>query len=275
MIYSKHQQVTLNTFLVYYKLGEKNKIKNDLQKMKLKGNIERFEKSVTSNYNNLEKNNILKEIFIFNKDGNILEEHYNNNEILFKLNEYDLSGNITYSQNFKEENEILYEEFYFLNKQNRVSKKERIKLGEKKITEWFEYDYRGYLISIDKLDYDVDDYFTQTFDYDFNGILKKHYFFDGKTLGRFIKNNYTKSGGNTIKESTLYLSDDKIFSKTIEILNNYGDVILKKLDACFSPNILETTYVYTYDDNSNWTSRKKFLSGNLSETINMYFQYYK
>lgn len=275
MLYSKHQQVSLNTFLTYYKLGVKNKIKNDLKKMNLKGNVERFEKSITNNYNNFEKNNVIKEIFIFNEDGNILEEHHNNNKILFKLNEYDLSGNITYSQNFKEENEILFEEFYFLNSQNRISKKERIEFGEKKITEWFEYDFRGYLISIDQLDHDRDDYFTQTYDYDFNGVLKKHYSYNDKTLDRVIKNNYTKAGDNTIKESTLYLSDDKIFSKTIETFNNNGDIIFKKLDSCFSSIILDTTYIYTYDKNSNWTSRKEFLSGNLKETINIDFQYYK
>jgi hypothetical protein len=158
-------------YLKKIKFNSKIIVANDCEKMNLKGNVKQYEKTLLKEgIDESEQNE--KEIKIFNKYGNLIEEHYNNNVILYKLYEYDSENKIVNSISFKDEDEILESEYYFYDEKNILKSKWFSSERQSSYKNYYDYDFNGNLLSFEQLHTNLDHY-TFTFDYYSDGKIKE------------------------------------------------------------------------------------------------------
>jgi hypothetical protein len=257
-------------YLQKIKFNTKIVIATDWTKMNLKGNVKQYEKTfLKKGIDQLEQNE--KEIKIFNQLGNLIEEHYNNNAILYKLYEYNSENKIANSKSFKDEDEILESEYYFYDEKNILRSKWFTSERETGYKNYYDYDFNGNLLTFDQL-YTNLDHYTFTFVYYSNGKTKEENVFNRTELIRKRKTKYIKIHSSSITE-TIELFPPNGFSKKIEIFNHYGD--LECLKRYSSLGEFENTFIYNYDKNNNWTEKLEYFRGKLQTITKVKIEYFE
>ncbi len=257
-------------YLKKIKFNSKIIVANDCKKMNLKGNVKQYETTLLKKgIDELEQNE--KEIKIFNKYGNLIEEHYNNNAILYKLYEYDSENKLVNSKSFKDEDEILESEYYFYDEKNILKSKWYSSESESSYKNYYDYDFNGNLLTFDQL-YSNLDHYTFTFDYYSDGKIKEENVIYRTELIRKRKTKYIKIHSSSITE-TIETFPPNGFSKKIEIFNQNGD--LESLKRYSSLGEFENTYIYTYDKNNNWTEKLEYFRGKLQTITKVKIDYFE
>ena len=270
MLYSKYQKSLIYIFFKKIRFNSKKTILNDLQNLNLKNKINYHKKIILKDGLDKSEQNVI-EIKIFNSLGNLVEEHYNDDRILYKLYEYNIKNELTKTTSFKEENEILDEEYYYYNSRN-ILKSKKVYSDKESYHEFYDYDFNSNLISIDRL-YDDSYDLILTYNYYFNGNLREKYMYNGLNLDKQTKFKYSRIGNLNIKETTHLFSSGEVFSKTTEIFNKNGDLETRKMDSFLGE--VEKKYIYKYDKNNNWIERLEYTEGNLTEIIKVEIEYFK
>lgn len=265
MLYSKYQKSALYIFFKKIRYNAKSEILNDKEKFYLKGKVKQIEKIyLDKGEDKFELNT--REIKIFNQYGNLLEEHYNNTPVLFKLYSYDSENKLSITKSYKEEDVILEEEYF--NYENDFLKSKRV-YSKENYEEFYDYDFNGNLISVDKF-YDNLDDVTITYNYYKNGKIKESFMFMNSRFIKKTKINYSNLNGLKIVETII--SSEDLFTKKLETFNSNGDIASIKSLSSFGE--FEKTFIYKYDKNFNWTERLEYISGKLIEKINANIVYF-
>jgi hypothetical protein len=270
LYYANFKKNSLSYLLLFLKPGKRNKQVNDLRKLNLKGKVKRYEKIIT------EPNSTAayREIYLFNEQGFLLEEDLlKGKEKIKRLYQYFNENTISSCIVYNEKDEEIQSAFYEYDKNWKLLHKTFFETKYNSYDEYYSYDLRNNIILQER--YYEESCVVDIYDYNYYGELINTYTYEENKMVRHIKNIKYFVNHKIIKESFVLMPDGGVFSKTTKYYNSNQDIMVKTLASFNLIREIETTYVYTYNNqsekyysekNDNWVKKQKFHSS-LVETI--------
>ena len=268
--YADYKRNSLSYLLLFLKPGKQNKQVNDLRKLNLKGKVKRYEKIITEPNSTIES----REIYLFNEQGYLLEEDLlKGKKKIKRLYQYFNENRISSCIVYNEKDEEIQSSYYKYDKKWRLLSKTFFETKYDSYEEYYSYDLRNNIIIQER--YYEESYIVYVYDYNYYGELVNTFTYEENKMGRHIKNSKYFINHKIIKESAVLMPDGGVFSKTTEYYNSNQDIVVKTLASFNLIREIETTYVYTYNNqsvkyysekNDNWMKKQKFYSS-LVETI--------
>lgn len=256
-------------------LSKRNfKGESDIVRYNLKAKVKKLEITTADSEEKLEDPNVQKEIWLFNLEGNLVEQHFNTEVVLYKIFEYNSNNHLDTIGAFKEEEEILYRENYIYNKNGRLLSSYvnyYANSNSNSHSTSYYFDISGYLTKTKKV-FENNVEITESREYDMKGRIINYKLYNYENLDKVIEYKYKKVLDTLVIEIIVRFNDGTIATKDTEVYSKEGFIVKKIANTLYGK--VDTTYVYKFDKNGNWTSRTTYLSGFLSKFEKAELEYY-
>ena len=284
-------------------LGQNNKIKNDLNTLKLKGTVKsliEIKYYVFDSLGKIVKDGIAKkDTILFSETGNKIKDFSVNSVGVFyyKYNfKYNYSGKLVEKTNFRDDTK----ETYTYDSLGKLIDRYRYYLDTLPYHDIFKYDKKGnniglyaydpYGISGEKyfFSYNVNGNIIEQQNYDSQGICWSKIIFKYDKLGKLIEESgYNRNGsldskaiykydnnGNSLKNYFYFYEDHKIRRTSTTEFDAKGNEIKEIFYNSDGTLDYMYTYKYVYDNNGNWINKTDFLNNNIQTLIERQIIYY-